>query len=117
MTPLDNGENAWDIIAGNTPDDFILQYDTANGVQGGADPVEPIRKWQGRNASLHLKEWHGGHGAIIGEGDVPWKEVFEAAENGGGVEWYVVEHEEESDLTPLDAVDKCLQNLKPLLGR
>jgi sugar phosphate isomerase/epimerase len=117
MEPLDNGQCAWDIIAANTPDDFILQYDTANGVAGGADPVKPISDWPGRNASLHLKEWRGGHGAVIGEGDVPWPRVFEAAEKGGGVEWYVVEHETESAMTPLQSVDACLKNLKKLLGR
>ena len=117
MEPLDNGQCAWDIFAANTPPDFILQYDTANGMAGGADPVKPITDWPGRNASLHLKEWKGTHGAIIGEGDVPWPRVFEAAERGGGVEWYVVEHEEDSEITPMESVDRCLKNLKKLLGR
>ncbi len=117
MEMLDNGKCAWDIFAENTPEDFILQYDTANGVAGGADPVKPISDWPGRNASLHLKEWHGGHGAVIGEGDVPWQRVFEAAENGGGVEWYVVEHETESEMTPMQSVEACLKNLKSLLKR
>lgn len=114
MKPLDNGKSAWDMLAAGTPADFIMQYDTANGVGGGADPVQPILDWPGRNASLHLKEWKGTHGAIIGEGDIPWARVFDAAENGGGVEWYVVEHEEESDVPPLVAVEKCLQALRAM---
>jgi sugar phosphate isomerase/epimerase len=113
MVPLDKGRSAWDLFAENTPDDFILQYDTANGMAGGADPVKPIADWVGRNASVHLKGYAGQHGAIIGEDDVPWQRVFEAAENGGGVQWYVVEHEEDSP-DALEAVDKCLQNLRAM---
>ena len=33
---------------------------------------------------------------------------------GGGVEVYVVEHETDSGVTPLEAVEQCLKNLKEL---
>ena len=63
--------------------------------------------------SLHLKEWSGEHGAkVIGEGVIPWADVFDAAENGGGTEWYVVEHESYDGMTALEAVEKCLENLR-----
>ncbi len=115
MHTLENGKTAWDILAENTPVDFIMQYDTANGVAGGADAVQPIINWPGRAQSLHLKEWSGEHGAkVIGEGMIPWTAVFNAAEHGGGVEWYVVEHESYSDMTPLEAVDLCLKNLREM---
>jgi sugar phosphate isomerase/epimerase len=114
MKVMEDGKSAYDILAANTPADFIMQYDTANGMGGGADPVKPISDWPGRNASLHLKEWKGSHGAVIGEGDIPWQGVFQAAENGGGVEWYVVEYEEETEMSPIDAVKKCLDNLRAM---
>jgi sugar phosphate isomerase/epimerase len=114
MQVLPTGRTAWDHLAEYTPQSFILQYDTANGMQGGADPVQPILNWPGRNQSLHLKEWAGSHGAIIGEGEIPWQRVFDAAENGGGVEWYVVEHEEDTEMGSLAAVEKCLQNLRAM---
>jgi sugar phosphate isomerase/epimerase len=112
MRPLENGQSAWQMIAANTPDAFIMQYDTANGLMGGADPVQPIRDLPGRNASLHLKGWSGDHAALVGEGDIDWPQVFDAAENGGGVQWYVVEHEEEEGA--LEAVEQCLKNLRAL---
>lgn len=115
MKPLAGGKCAWDLISEFTPKEFILQYDTANGVSGGADAVQPILNNPGRNASLHLKEWAGQHGAApIGEGDIPWQRVFEAAENGGGVEWYVVEHEAESEVPPIVSVEQCLVNLRKM---
>lgn len=117
MEPLENGETPYHLLGKGTPDSFIMQYDTANGMSGGADPVQPIRDFPGRNVSLHLKGYSRttGHGALIGEDDIPWKEVFEAAENGGGVVWYVVEHEDES-IPPLEAVKVCLDNVKKLRG-
>lgn len=115
MRPLAEGKSAWDLIAENTPSSFILQYDTANGMAGGADPVQPILNWPGRGRSVHLKEWSGEHGAkVIGEGNVPWPQVFEACENVGGTEWYVVEHESYEGMTPMQAVDSCLRNLRAM---
>ncbi len=117
MTPLDDGKTAYHHLGTGTPEGFIMQYDTANGMSGGADPVQPIKDFPGRNVSLHLKGYSNttGHGSIIGEDDVPWTEVFKAAENDGGTVWYVIEHEDET-IPPLEAVDRCLQNVKRLHG-
>jgi sugar phosphate isomerase/epimerase len=114
MRPLPGGKTAWDLLAGNTPDSFILQYDTANGMAGGADPVKPILDWPGRSVSVHLKGYAGGHGALVGDPDIPWEEVFKACETVGGTQWYVVEHEEAAPLPPLDAVRQCRANLNRL---
>lgn len=114
MTPLDGGQSAWQLLGEHTPETFIMQYDTANGMGGGADPVEPIRMFPGRALSTHLKEYKDGHGkAVVGEGDVPWTAVFEACETVGGTQWYVVEHEQESG-DVMDAVARCLANLKAM---
>jgi sugar phosphate isomerase/epimerase len=115
MKPLDGGKSAWTIFGENTPKEFLMQYDTANGMAGGADPVEPIRQFPGRGQSVHLKEYSGVHGAkVIGEGDVPWAEVFEACESGAGTEWYVVEHESYEGMTPIESIDICLKNLRKM---
>jgi len=91
-----------------------MQYDTANGMSGGADPVRPILDWPGRGASVHLKEWAGAHGAILGEGEIPWRRVLDACESVGGTEWYVIEYEIDEDKDPVSSVGKCLENLKAL---
>lgn len=117
MHPLDGGASAYDILGRGTPEGFIMQYDTANGMSGGADPVKPIEDFPGRNASLHLKGYSkaAGHGAIIGEDDIPWDRVFKAAENGGGTQWYVIEYEDES-IDPMIAIERCLVNVRRMLG-
>jgi sugar phosphate isomerase/epimerase len=115
MHAIDGGKSAWDLLAEYTTSDFILQYDTANGMAGGADPVQPILDWPGRGLTTHLKEWSGEHGAkVIGEGQIPWAKVFEACETVGGTEWYVVEHESYEGMTPLEAVNACLKNLRAM---
>jgi sugar phosphate isomerase/epimerase len=113
MKPLSNGRSAWDLLGEYTTKDFVMQYDTANGMAGGADPVQPILDWPGRGITTHLKEWSGEHGAkVIGEGMIPWAKVFEACESVAGTQWYIVEHESYEGMTPMDAVDACLKNLR-----
>jgi sugar phosphate isomerase/epimerase len=109
MEPLSNGKSAWYGLAEGTPNDFLLQYDTGNGLAGGADPVQPLKDFPGRSRTVHLKA----HpiGIVIGNDDVPWKDVFEVCEATGGTEWYVVEHEQYIDMTPLEAVEHCYQSL------
>jgi sugar phosphate isomerase/epimerase len=125
--PDGDGRSPWDLFAELTHPQFILQYDTANGLDGGTDPVATIRKHPGRNVLLHLKEFgdgtrtlkgHDGHGkAAIGDGDVDWPGVFKAATEVGGTKWYIIEQEGHPKLSPMDAAKLCLTNLKRLLGR
>jgi sugar phosphate isomerase/epimerase len=112
MKPLASGETPWSILASNTPSEFVMQYDTANGMSGGADPVQPILDFPGRSVLVHLKEFvEGGH-AIIGSGEVPWARVFEACETVGGTKWYVVEHEDDPRMPSMEAIQKCLEALR-----
>lgn len=113
MHPLSNGRSAWDLLGEYTTADFVMQYDTANGMAGGADPVQPILDWPGRGITTHLKEWSGEHGAkVIGEGMVPWDKVFDACERVAGTQWYIVEHESYEGMSPMEAVEACLKNLR-----
>jgi sugar phosphate isomerase/epimerase len=109
-----DGSTTWDIVASNTPDDFIMQLDTSNAMDAGADPAETLSKWPGRGRSVHLKEHRGP--LVIGEGAAPWNQILDACETTSGTEWYVVEHEIYGDSTPLDSVQRCLEGLRRLLA-
>lgn len=125
MKPLSDGLSAWDTIASNTPQDFILQYDTANGMAAGIDPAEPIRQWAGRSQVLHLKAYgdgtkqltgHAGQGqAVIGSDDIDWKTVLHAAKEVGGTEWYVIEQEQHPTMNAMDAAKACREGLQAYL--
>lgn len=114
VKPLANGQSAWDIIAANTPDDFILQYDTCNGANGGADPLQPILDHPGRGASIHLKGYPAG--TPVGEGDLDWPTIIAACQNVAKAEWIVLEHETYIDMTPEECCQRCLDNTRKLLG-
>jgi len=116
FTPLD-GQRPFDILAANTPADVMLQLDVGHCAASGGDPAEFIRAHPGRIRSLHLKEWspEAKFEAIIGDGIVPWKQVFEAAETIGGVEYYLIEHEGHVN-APFEPVRESLARYRRLHG-
>jgi len=108
-----------DVIAANTPKDFMLQFDVGTCVEVGQDPIAWINANPGRINSLHLKDWGAGtdkdrgYRVLFGEGDVPWKQVFDAAESKGGVEYYLIE-QEGARFPSLETAEKCLAAYKKL---
>lgn len=102
----------WEIFFDNTGPDVIMQNDIGNCLSGGGDPVAILKKYPGRSASVHLKEFGGPETAVIGQGIVPWPEVFEVCETTGGTLWYVVEHEVGDD--PMGSIKGCLEGLKKM---
>jgi sugar phosphate isomerase/epimerase len=113
FTPID-GKRPMEVVAANTPKEIMLQLDVGHCVSAGSDPVAWIKANPGRINSLHLKDWGAGDGperkyrVLLGEGDCPWKQVFQAAESVGGVEYYLVE-QEGSRYSELETAQKCLQ--------
>jgi sugar phosphate isomerase/epimerase len=105
-----DGEYAWDIFGENTSPEVILQLDTANATEGGADALAELKKFPGRTRSIHIKAAGGGPEAVIGEDKLPWAEIFAWCETRGGTEWYVLEHESSQD--PLDTIKRSYAALK-----
>ena len=65
-----DGVSAWDLFFGNTKPEVVMQLDTSNCCEGGADPVAVLKKYPGRARSIHLKAHGGGPEAVIGEDKV-----------------------------------------------
>jgi sugar phosphate isomerase/epimerase len=113
--PLD-GELPWDTFFGNTNRRVVMQFDTGNALAGGAEAVPFIRKYPGRALTVHIKEHSATNDkALIGEGDVPWKELLPLLRTTGGTRWLIVEQESYA-FPPLECVAKCLPKLKELLA-
>ena len=106
------GVSAWDLFFGNTKPEVIMQLDTSNCREGGADPVAVLKKYPGRARSIHLKAYGAGPEGVIGQGDIDWQAVFAFCEGKGKTQWYVVEQETSKD--PLDAVKRSFEALKEL---
>jgi sugar phosphate isomerase/epimerase len=106
------GVTAWDLFFGGTNAEVVMQLDTSNCREGGADPVAVLRKYPGRARTIHLKASGGGPDSVIGEDKVNWSEVFAFCEGPGKTEWYILEHESGKD--PVDAVTRSFASLKKL---
>lgn len=111
FTPLE-GELPWDTFFSHTRKEVVMQLDIGNLYRGGAEPLGFLTKYPGRAQLIHLKEYsRTDDRALIGEGEVDWKKIFALCESIGGTEWYIVEQESHA-YSPLECVDRCLQNLK-----
>lgn len=112
------GEMPWDTFFGATVRDVVMQLDTGNAIGGGLTPdgiLAVIRKYPGRANTIHLREFSSTNDkAIIGEGDIKWKELFSLCQTIGGTEWYVVE-QGSKELPPLECARRCIQNLRKML--
>jgi sugar phosphate isomerase/epimerase len=116
--PLAGESRVMDIIAANTPKEFVLQLDVGTCVEAGADPVAWIQANPGRIKVLHLKDWapgtrsdEKGYRVVFGEGVSPWKEIIAASEAVGGVEYYLME-QEGSRFSEFETAQRCLDAWK-----
>jgi sugar phosphate isomerase/epimerase len=111
--PVD-GARPMDILAANTPADVVLQLDVGTCVEAGVDPVEWIATHPGRIRSVHCKDWapgaDKGYAVLFGDGVCPWTRLFAAAEDVGGVEYYLIEQEQGPAAEQLQRAERCLAN-------
>ena len=118
FTPID-GKRPMEVLAANTPKDFMLQLDVGTCVEVGSDPVAWIKANPGRIHSLHLKDWapgaDKGYKVLFGEGVSPWRQIFAAAESVGGAEYYLIE-QEGSRFPPFETAERCLASYKKMHG-
>ena len=109
--PVD-GKRPIEVIASDTKPSVMLQLDVGTCLEAGADPVAWIKANPGRIRSIHCKDWspdpNVGYKTLFGEGKADWKGIFHAAENGGGVEFYLIE-QEGSRYPELETARRCLE--------
>jgi sugar phosphate isomerase/epimerase len=114
-----NGEVPWYIFFDATKPDVVMQLDTGNAMRGGVSPegiLEIIKRYPGRAKTIHLKEYsRKNEKALIGEGEIKWKELINLCESIGGTEWYIIEQETYA-YPPLECAKRCIENLKAIIG-
>jgi sugar phosphate isomerase/epimerase len=114
------GSRPIEVLAANTPKEFMLQLDVGTCVEVGYDPVAWIEANPGRIDSVHCKDWapgtaadNKGYSVLFGEGVCPWPRIFAAAESVGGVEYYLIE-QEGSRFPELETAQRCLDTWKKM---
>jgi sugar phosphate isomerase/epimerase len=114
--PID-GELPWDIFFGATVAEVMMQLDTGNAMHGGVSSeeiLEILKRYVGRATTVHLKEFSPtNERALIGEGQMKWREFFSLCETIGGTEWYIVEQESYA-FPPLECVRRSIDNLRKM---
>lgn len=117
---VDGDLRIMDVLAANTPKEFVLQFDVGTCMEAGADPIAWIKANPGRIKSLHLKDWapgdrkdEKGYRVLFGEGITPWMEILATAEAVGGVEYYLME-QEGSRFTEYETAERCLATWKKM---
>ncbi|MEP6833692.1 MAG: sugar phosphate isomerase/epimerase [Gemmatimonas sp.] len=113
-----NATRPMDVIANNTPAEFMLQLDVGTCVKAGGDPVAWVNAHKGRIRSVHLKDWAPGPDAqekgfrvLFSEGTSPWQPLIAALESTGGVEFYLME-QEGSRYSEFETAKRCLDSWK-----
>jgi sugar phosphate isomerase/epimerase len=110
------GTRPIDLLAKNRQLYFHLDIGPCR--QSGTDPVAFIGQYPGRIQAVLCSDWPNDanhHPPLIGKGAAPWRRIFEAAENDGGVRFYLVQQEGSAE-PPLEAVEKDLKNFRSLHG-
>jgi sugar phosphate isomerase/epimerase len=107
-----DGQTGYDIFYSNTHPSVILQLDIGNAMHGGADPLVYLKRYPGRATTIHLKEYSPTDpDVLLGNGVVPWDEVFQLCESQAKTDWYIVE-QEGYPISPMDSVKECLEALR-----
>lgn len=107
-------KTAWEWFGERTKADVLLQLDIGNCLGGGGDPIAMLKEFPGRSVTLHLKDHGGKPGAVFGEGEVDWKEVFQICETTGGTRQYIIEEEGRKGPEALEAVRRAIENFRKM---
>lgn len=116
--PLPGGTTTMEILATNTPPEFVLQVDSGNLQEGAADPIEFMEKWSRRMATVHIKPYVRSEDDFsryfIGEDDSDWPAILGAI-NPANTQYIIVEQERyPNGLTPLECVKRCYDNYQKI---
>ena len=116
FTPV-GGKRPMEVLAAGTKKSVMLQLDVGTCLKAGSDPAAWIRANPGRIRSMHCKDWSPDPGkeysVLFGEGKADWKNIFNAAESVGGIEYYLIE-QEGSRFPALETAKKCLDAYRAL---
>ncbi|HOJ47351.1 MAG TPA: sugar phosphate isomerase/epimerase [Bacillota bacterium] len=114
MYTLSNGRFAWDMIGEQTPEDFVMQVDIGNVLNGGREPIELYRKFASRGATVHYKAYskEKGYDCAIGEDDIDWKTIVDISKNTPECEWIIVEKDAQDNY---ESITRSYHNLKKII--
>lgn len=114
FVPVD-GVKPIDLLAKAKGVAFHIDVNVCRGT--GTDLVAFIKQYPGRINSLLLTDGPpaGKQRPLIGQGQAPWKEIFAAAENEGGVQYYLLA-QAGGGLPPMEAIGREIEQYQRIHG-
>jgi sugar phosphate isomerase/epimerase len=114
LMELDNGMKPLELLMEKTNPDWVkAEFDVYWLTKAGEDPVEWLKRFEGRTPLLHLKDMTTDDErffAELGTGGVNLEEIIQHGENAN-VEWFIVE-QDQSRRNPLKSVEISINYLK-----
>lgn len=92
---MPDGQRPIDILMQNTDPALVeFELDMYWVVEGGGDNVEHLKRYPGRFMACHIKDrTAGGKMTSVGDGAIPWAEIFRNLD-GSGIKYFYVEDDE-----------------------
>lgn len=110
------GRTLFDKLYGALNEKVIMELDSGNAIEGGADPVRVLKQRKGRRVFLHCKPYShtDAFDVAVGEtGDAnDWPAMVKAADDT--CEWLIIESES-SRLSEMENARVCIKGLKASL--
>lgn len=111
-----DGERVFDILFQRLEPSVIMEFDTGNAIEGGADPAEELKKYKGRPVLLHCKPFStsAGFNTTLGAPDDrnDWKNILAACKTDCLA--YLVESESTMG-SGMENAKACIEGLKRFL--
>lgn len=111
-----DGERVFDILFQRLDPSIIMELDTGNAIEGGADPVASLLRYDGRPLLLHLKPFStlNGFNTVLGaEDDLnDWKGILAA---GSSHCLALLVESESTALSGMENARACIDGLKRFL--
>ncbi len=109
-----DGQVPFDLFFGHTNPNVIMQMDIHHVIYGGGDPLACLKRYPGRAVTLHMSDYLAGDQVVmLGNGQAPWKEIFELVDAQGQTAWYIVEQERYIG-SPFDSIAACLDGMRKM---
>jgi sugar phosphate isomerase/epimerase len=112
FAPLGNS-TLWQMLVENTDASLVqLQLDVFTATLMGADPINLMRAYGARIASVHVCDMRDGQYVPVGQGTLDWPALLAAASHTAA-EWLIVEHD--APANPIEDAGASLRALRSFL--
>lgn len=107
------GQIPWNVVAENTEKEVILQLDTGNAMEGGADIYATLEAYPERNQTIHFKPHSAKDGffTALGQDDHDLSRLLAWCQEVGDTDWIIVEYERTE---PETRCKECIDAIRAL---